>query len=192
MKKENIHRALETGVKVLSQKGYHNLGLREFLENAEIPSGSFYYYFKSKEDFAAKVLEHYGDKVAAYFTLRLLESDAPHKTRLETVFNEELERLESTACKEGCMVGTLTSEIAGQNEFIQKVADGNYKKWQDIFERFFLEGQENGAFSKDFKASEMAVFFLTSRQGVMTRMKAAGKDESYRLFKSFMTKMIEC
>ncbi|RKN81203.1 TetR/AcrR family transcriptional regulator [Ulvibacterium marinum] len=191
MKKENIHRALETGIKILSQKGYHNLGLREFLENAEIPSGSFYYYFKSKEDFAAKVLEHYGDKAAAYYTVRLLESDAPYTKRLETVFNEELQRLDATECKEGCMVGSLTSEIAGQNEVIQKVADSNYKKWQDIFERFFTEGQENGAFSTDFKASEMAVLFLTGRQGVMTRMKASGKDESYRLFRSFMMKIIE-
>lgn len=191
MKKENIHRALETGVKILSQKGYHNLGLREFLENAEIPSGSFYYYFKSKEDFAGKVLEHYGDKVAAYFTMRLLESNTPYIQRLETIFNEELERLDATECKEGCMVGSLSSEIAGQNEVIQKIADCNYRKWQDIFERFFAEGQENGAFSKDFNASEMAVFFLTSRQGVMTRMKASGKDEAYRLFRSFMMKIIK-
>ncbi|MEP3210611.1 MAG: TetR/AcrR family transcriptional regulator [Maribacter sp.] len=191
MKKENIHRALETGVKILSQKGYHNLGLREFLENAEIPSGSFYYYFKSKEDFAAKVLEYYGDKVAAYYTASLLQSEAPYTKRLETVFNEELQRLDATECKEGCMMGSLTSEIAGQNEHIQKVADRNYKKWQDIFERFFLEGQENGAFSKDFIAAEMAVLFLTGRQGVLTRMKASGKDEPYRLFKSFMMKIIE-
>ncbi|KZS40156.1 hypothetical protein AWE51_25270 [Aquimarina aggregata] len=191
MKKENIHRALETGVKILSQKGYHNLGLREFLENAEIPSGSFYYYFKSKEDFAAKVLEYYGDKAATYYTTKLLESDIPYAKRLETVFNEELERLSATECKEGCMLGSLTSEIAGQNEVIQKVADINYRKWQNIFERFFKEGQEKGVFSKDFKPSEMAVFFLTSRQGVMTRMKASGKNESYRLFKSFMMKLVK-
>jgi len=190
MKKENIHRALETGIKILSQKGYHNLGLREFLENAGIPSGSFYYYFKSKEDFAAKVLEHYGDKSATYFKNRLLESEVPFAERLETIFNEELERLNATDCKEGCMVGTLTSEIAGQSETIQKVADGNYKKWQDLFEQFFREGQDKGDFSKDFEASAMAVFFLASRQGVMTRMKASGKDEPYRLFKSFMTKII--
>lgn len=191
MKKENTHRALETGVKILSQKGYHNLGLREFLESAEIPSGSFYYYFKSKEDFVAKVVEHYGDKVASYFTNKLLESDKPYPMRLETVFNEELQRLDATDCKEGCMVGSLTSEVAGQNEVIQKVADSNYEKWQEIFTIFFSEGQKAGAFSKDFEASEMAMFFLTSRQGVMTRMKASGKDESYRLFKSFMTKMIQ-
>ncbi len=191
MKKENIDRALETGVKILSQKGYHSLGLREFLENAEIPSGSFYYYFRSKEDFAAKVLEHYGEKVGAYFAGRLLESDMPFTTRLEIVFNEELERLEATECKEGCMMGSLTSEIAGQNEVIQKVVDGNYEKWQEIFRRFFKAGQDNGDFSKSFEANEMAVFFLTSRQGVMTRMKASGKVESYRVFMSFMMKLLK-
>jgi len=191
MKRDNIHRALETGVKILSQKGYHNLGLREFLENAEIPSGSFYYYFKSKEDFAAKVLQHYGDKVAEYFTMRLLESESPYNERLETLFKEELERLNAADCKEGCMVGSLTSEVAGQSEVIQKVADANYEKWQCIFEKFFSEGQKAGSFSKDFEPSKMAMFFLTSRQGVMTRMKASGKDESYRLFKSFLTNMIE-
>ncbi|WP_394748873.1 TetR/AcrR family transcriptional regulator [Spongiimicrobium salis] len=191
MKKDNIHRALETGIKTLSQKGYHNLGLREFLKNAEIPSGSFYYYFKSKEDFAAKVLEYYGEKAAAYYTAKLLKSDMPHTMRLETIFNEELERLNVAECKEGCMVGSLSSEIAGQNEVIQKVADRNYKKWQNIFEQFFIEGQENGAFSKDFKASEMAILFLTNRQGAMTHMIASGKDEAYQLFIQFMMKIIK-
>ncbi|WP_160114250.1 TetR/AcrR family transcriptional regulator [Aquimarina sp. AU119] len=182
---------MEIGIKILSQKGYHNLGLREFLQNAEIPSGSFYYYFKSKEDFAAKVLEYYGDKGVTYYTARLLESDIPYTKRLETVFNEELKRLGVSEYKEGCMVGSLSSEIAGQSEAIQKVADNNYKKWQAIFNQFFTEGQKSGDFSKDFEASEMAVFFLTSRQGVMTHMKAAGNDESYRLFMSFIMKIIE-
>ncbi len=191
MKKENIHRALETGIKILSQKGYHNLGLREFLENAEIPSGSFYYYFKSKEDFAAKVLEYYGDKGVTYYTARLLDSDMPYEKRIETIFNEELKRLDDSEYKEGCMVGSLSSEIAGQSEVIKKVADNNYKKWQAIFHQFFTEGQEHGVFSKDFEASEMAVFFLTSRQGAMTHMKATGNDESYKLFKSFIMKIIE-
>lgn len=190
MKKENIHRALEIGSKILGQKGYHGLGLREFLENAGIPSGSFYYYFKSKEDFAAKVIEHYGEKVANYFNHLLFDNSKPFNNRLEIVFNEEIERINQTAFTEGCMIGDLTSEIAGQNTLIQNISDTNYNRWQDIFERFFNEGQKEGSFSKSFNAKEMAIFFLSSRQGALTRVKASRTIEPYKLFQFYMTNLI--
>ena len=44
---------------MLLRHGYHDLGLAGLLEATDTPKGSFYHYFKSKEDFALQVIDLY-------------------------------------------------------------------------------------------------------------------------------------
>ena len=42
------------------QRGFTRMGLSELLKTAEVPKGSFYHYFRSKEAFGVAMLErHY-------------------------------------------------------------------------------------------------------------------------------------
>lgn len=50
---------LVTGQRIMAGKGFSAVGLKEILEESDIPKGSFYYYFSSKEDFGVAMLEHY-------------------------------------------------------------------------------------------------------------------------------------
>lgn len=52
---------LETGQRIVACKGFSSVGLNELLQAAEVPKGSFYHYFKSKELFGQAVLEAYFD-----------------------------------------------------------------------------------------------------------------------------------
>jgi TetR/AcrR family transcriptional repressor of nem operon len=54
--RENL---LAQGVTLLMQQGYQGTGLKEILDAAQIPKGSFYNYFGSKENFGAEVIQHY-------------------------------------------------------------------------------------------------------------------------------------
>ncbi|HEX8874632.1 MAG TPA: TetR/AcrR family transcriptional regulator, partial [Nitrosospira sp.] len=61
-KKEfNRENLLNEGVVLLREQGYHGTGLQEILDAVNIPKGSFYNYFDSKEDFGAEVIQHYTD-----------------------------------------------------------------------------------------------------------------------------------
>ena len=191
MKEDNRNRALEIGIKILSHKGYHNLGLREVLEQANIPSGSFYYYFKSKEDFALKALEHYTDYVIEFYRSKLFTKDISYNKRLKSLFEAETEWLLSEDCKIGCMIGDLSSEMAGQIDSAQSTLESSYEKFQSIVERFLMEGQEDGAFSMDMKPQEMAMFFLSSRQGALARVKAIRSVEPYKVFAAKMMDLIK-
>ena len=41
---------LDTSAKVFASKGYHNTGVKDIVEDAGISVGSFYFYFKGKEE----------------------------------------------------------------------------------------------------------------------------------------------
>ncbi|MBO0369778.1 TetR/AcrR family transcriptional regulator [Pseudomonas putida] len=44
---------------LMTQKGYTAVGLTELLATAGVPKGSFYHYFRSKEEFGQALLEDY-------------------------------------------------------------------------------------------------------------------------------------
>ena len=52
-------RLIAEGLKSLVLHGFDGIGLNTILHAAGVPKGSFYYFFKSKEDFARAVLDAY-------------------------------------------------------------------------------------------------------------------------------------
>ena len=50
---------LERGIELLWSKGYNATSVNDIVKAANIPKGSFYFYFDSKEDFTVKAIEKY-------------------------------------------------------------------------------------------------------------------------------------
>ncbi len=50
---------LEKGMEILWSKGYNATSINDIVDAAGVPKGSFYFYFKSKEDFTIKAIEKY-------------------------------------------------------------------------------------------------------------------------------------
>ena len=51
-------RILDAGTELMLRKGYHGTGIQQIVDAAGVPKGSFYSYFKSKEDFVLAAMEH--------------------------------------------------------------------------------------------------------------------------------------
>lgn len=52
---------LDTAQLIVGRKGFSAVGLNEILQAAEVPKGSFYHYFNSKDAFGVVLLDHYFD-----------------------------------------------------------------------------------------------------------------------------------
>ena len=50
---------LDTGHRMMAEKGFTSVGLNEILQTAGVPKGSFYHYFKSKELYGQALLADY-------------------------------------------------------------------------------------------------------------------------------------
>ncbi len=63
---------LATGEQLCMQRGFTGMGLSELLKTAQVPKGSFYHYFRSKEAFGVAMLERhyacYHQRLTAHFT----------------------------------------------------------------------------------------------------------------------------
>lgn len=59
---ETRQHILDVAKALMTQKGYTAVGLAEVVAAAGVPKGSFYYYFKSKEEFGQALLQEYFDE----------------------------------------------------------------------------------------------------------------------------------
>ena len=59
MRTDSKARILKAGARSVLEKGFNATGLQEVLAAAGVPKGSFYFYFKSKEDFGLELIDYY-------------------------------------------------------------------------------------------------------------------------------------
>src|SRR3954462_12000401 len=107
---------LEAGRKVFSEKGYNHAGIEAILQAADVPKGSFYYYFDSKEDFGLQVLNCFAERYKVHLDHHLNDASLSPLERLRSYFEAVCQRLESQQCRNGCLVGNLSQEMAAQSE----------------------------------------------------------------------------
>ncbi|TWC62841.1 TetR/AcrR family transcriptional regulator [Herbaspirillum sp. SJZ099] len=111
---ENKRNILMAGRAIIAQKGFSGVGLSEILAAAEIPKGSFYHYFGSKEQYGRELIEHY---VEGYLELlgKVLGDHSYGASGRERLLTYWGYWLESQCCQEfeqRCLVVKLSAEVA--------------------------------------------------------------------------------
>ena len=66
LKKNNV---IHQSAKLFYYKGYKNTSVADILNECKIPKGSFYYYFKSKNDLLMTVIDHHTDNLIRFFNI---------------------------------------------------------------------------------------------------------------------------
>jgi TetR/AcrR family transcriptional repressor of nem operon len=76
------HHILECGERLIANKGFVGVGLSEILSTANVPKGSFYHYFSSKERFGEELLTRYMDGYLNRLDTLLSDDGTPARARL--------------------------------------------------------------------------------------------------------------
>ena len=76
------HHILDCGERLIATKGFVGVGLSEILSTANVPKGSFYHYFSSKERFGEELLSRYMDGYLARLDSLLSDDGTPARARL--------------------------------------------------------------------------------------------------------------
>lgn len=190
MKEDNINHILDLGVEIMTRKGYHGLGLKELLDEAGIPKGSFYYYFDSKEDFGRKVITHYAERSQKYMIDMLTDKRRSPRRRLENLFKDREKAYKSSGFKEGCLLGNCSTELAGQYESMQLVLANKFSDWKEVMSACIKEGQELGEFKAELPVDNLADFVINSWEGALVRMQATRSIEPFTLFADYVMNVV--
>lgn len=156
---------------LLMQQGYHGTGLKEILDAVQIPKGSFYNYFGSKENFAAEVIQHYIEPFLQQLNSHLQNPDNDALSALQHYFNELISELENAEFKGGCLLGNLMGEIGDTSELCQKSLQSAVHRYRDLLQAGLLKAQQEGTVRTDRSAVDMADLLVNMWHGALLRMK---------------------
>lgn len=170
-KQETRQALLEAGRNLIFQQGYNNTGLNEILASANIPKGSFYYYFASKEDFGLQVLDSFIERNNARLAAFLQNGTGDPLEQLRGYFDQYARYLESLQCSRGCLLGNLGQELADQNEAFRGRIDETMQSLSDNLAECLRVAQQAGQVNPALDADELAAFIYNSWQGALLRMK---------------------
>jgi AcrR family transcriptional regulator len=101
-------RLVESARALIHEQGVHPTTLAEVAKRADVPAGNVYYYFKTKDELVAAVLDGYAQEAAT-----LIESCERHRTpqsRLKALVRTWDNQRESVT-RYGCPMGTLCTEL---------------------------------------------------------------------------------
>ena len=170
-KQINKHNLLDEGVALLMRQGYHGTGLKEILDAVNIPKGSFYNYFGSKENFAAEVIVHYITPYLNQLNQYLNESEGNAVAALNRYIEESIAELECTDFTGGCLLGNLMGELSDTSDLCRMALQNALNDYRNVWEEGLRRGQKEKRIRADKSANEMADLWVNAWQGALLRMK---------------------
>lgn len=174
IKKENL---LAQGVQLLMQQGYHGTGLKEILDAVQIPKGSFYNYFPSKESYAAEVVQHYIEPFIIQLDSYIQNPELDGLSALKSYFQTLINGLEAAEFKGGCLLGNLMGEIGDTSDICRTSLQSAVSRYQRLLTVGLLKAQKEGAVRTDKSAEDMAALLTNAWQGALLRMKIEQSSE---------------
>ena len=107
---------LDTGRAMLAAGGFSSVGLSALLQQAGVPKGSFYHYFKSKEQFGEALLQDYFQFYLTELEQLFSQPELNPQQQLMSYWSEWQHRYCSPEGRSDCLVVKLSAEVADLSE----------------------------------------------------------------------------
>ena len=170
----------------MRKRGYGATGVQEVLDAAGVPKGSFYHHFGSKEEFAAAVLERYVALEDKHCREVLGNTRQRPLRRLRRYFDDLMRTAGQSGSTQGCLMGSLSLEIAAASRLLQASLSSNFTHWQSGIASVLLEAVEKGDLPKSTRPEALAGFVLNSWEGALLRSQADRSDCPLKDFLYYM------
>jgi TetR/AcrR family transcriptional repressor of nem operon len=161
------------GEAILLEKSYFALGISEVLAAVGVPKGSFYHFFRSKEDFGTAVIDHFASQQEERLKQILLSGDGPASERLLRFFQMNLEAHEKNRARMICVVAKLACEVSNLSPAMAEALSRGIRGWLSVFTACIREGQESGDIKTAMEPEKAAEWMYDTWNGALARMQVS-------------------
>lgn len=162
---------IQVGTEIIARHGFGTTGINAVLSTANVPKGSFYYYFSSKDDFGMAVIETSAQAYAERIDSFLKDASFSPVERIRNYMDNGMAAVGASECKVGCLIGTLSQELSSHNEKFRERLDEVFRGWQQQFVECLDEARAAGEIPADSDTHQLAEFLLAGWQGAILRAK---------------------
>lgn len=187
--KRKIYREdiLEAGKNIMFVNGYNATGIKEITDSIEIPKGSFYNHFKSKEDFGLEVIQNYTDRGIGFHKTSLLNKDESPLEALTNMYTKMIDGFKTKGIYDkGCLMSNFSAELSDVNENFRNLLDHQFNEIEDIIVQNLQNAQEKNEIPAHIDVKSTGAFILNSWHGALVRMKSTADIKPLQDFKNLI------
>ena len=148
---------LDIAQSTMGSRGFSAVGLNEILKAAQVPKGSFYHYFESKEAFGVALLERYFSRYLAELDVLLgATDDGSAISRLMRYWQRWVDTQAGNDLQSRCLVVKLGAEVSDLSDSMRQVLEDGTDRVIERLTRELKRARQNGEMAADGDASELA------------------------------------
>ena len=178
-KKDEI---IQAGLDIIHSKGFNGTGIDAILKQANVPKGSFYNFFASKEEFGLAVIDLYLSEMAALRQPAMEDLSLPPLMRIRKSFEALIARFESNSCSKGCLVANLSLEMSDQSEAFRTRLDTALQGWTGALAAILTTAREQGTLRLNIEPMVLAESLVSAFEGALLRAKVKKSAEPLKNF----------
>ncbi len=177
-------------MRVVHQHGFGGASVRDIVQAAGVPQGSFTNHFASKEAFGLEVIELY--LVVSRENIRAtLRNDAlPPLQRLRAYIDASKNRLNKDQMRNGCLLGNFTAEASDWSEKIRLRLVEVFAEVQAAIAYCLRAAVKAGEVAPSLDCDEVAGFIVSSMQGANLVAKAQRSPVPVERFKEILFSLV--
>jgi TetR/AcrR family transcriptional repressor of nem operon len=156
---------VETALERFQEQGFNGCGVQDITDAADVPKGSFYNHFKSKEALALEVLDRYGQ--GNRFEL-LTEGGTSPIARLKAHFEFLAGRFEGWNFTKGCLLGNFACETSDTNPAMREAMVLAFEHWAQIVGAVLREARALGEIETSQDPDALARCLVNAWEGAVT------------------------
>lgn len=179
LKKEHL---LEAGLGVMKSKGFNGTSVKDIVDAAGVPKGSFYNYFDSKQAFGVEAIKTVAEQGRIQSSTLLKNSRIAPLERLQQFFSFGIDSACDGEFKIGCFLGNMCQEMSDNCDVLRAAINDALNDFTSDIEVLLLEAQASGSLAADRNPRQLAEFLLNSWEGALMRMKASKCDEPLQAY----------
>lgn len=169
-------RLLETGARLVHERGYTAVSVADICSDAGLKKGSFYHFFRSKRDLVLAVIDRYAESYASLMTQCGTDCALPPREQLRRVFDLMHQSMvrghREVGCMRGCPVGNLALEMADRDDLIRRKLSTIFAGWTAGLQRILAQACAQGELNVN-DPQGTAETLVAHAQGAILLSKAA-------------------
>lgn len=167
-------RLLDAGQRLMLERGFTATTVDDICAEAGLTKGSFFHYFKSKEDFGEAALAHYWTSGQEMLQARSEDVDDPLR-RLHAYLDLMIALARDPDVPKSCLFGNFSQEVAPTNERLRDACSSGFAGWADQIAADLAEAQRLYPPAAPFDSRELAEHFIAIYEGSLILAKAKGE-----------------
>lgn len=165
---------LEAAQDLILIKGFVATSLDEICKKAHLTKGSFFHYFKNKDDLAKTLLNRFCCSAQANIK-QVCQCQGGEQDPLKKVYAHidfATKMYQQPSMAKGCLLGSLAHELSDTHPEIRAICEEGFEQWAKLFREDLKQAKKKYVPKSSFDPRSLAEHFIAVIEGSQILAKA--------------------